>query len=316
MSLQSAPAPMTQKQFETLRAIIYERAGIYFPDNKKYVLESRLGQRLSELEIEDFGQYAAFLTMGPYQADEFQEMFNRITINETSFFRNEPQLAYFESVILPALLEARRAQKRLRLWSAACSTGEEPYTLGILVHRTLGVRLADWRIEILGTDISEKALATAATGRYSSYSMRTTPELVKQRYFRREDQFYIIDPAVKSMVTFGVHNLKDRLAAKRHGTFDVIFCRNVMIYFDDAVKTQVLRTFGDMLAPDGRLLIGHSESIRGLDVPFAALPVPQAFCYELSKPSATLLAAPLPPCRPAAAPAPSSAPRAASEARR
>ena len=117
---------MSTAQFEKLRKIIYDRAGIHFPDAKKYVLESRLGHRLGELEVEDFDQYIAFLTMGPYQSDEFQEMFNRITINETSFFRNEPQLDVFERKILPEILEKRKATKRLRIWSAACSSGEEP----------------------------------------------------------------------------------------------------------------------------------------------------------------------------------------------
>ncbi|MFW5652701.1 MAG: CheR family methyltransferase, partial [Planctomycetota bacterium] len=130
---------MSPTQFDKLRKIIYERSGIHFQDSKKYVLESRLGHRLQELDMETFDQYCTFLTIGPYRDDEFQEMFNRITINETSFFRNEPQLDVFESQVLPELLKARQGIKRLRLWSAACSSGEEPYTLAILVHRTLGV---------------------------------------------------------------------------------------------------------------------------------------------------------------------------------
>lgn len=272
--------PMSTAQFEKLRAIIYERAGIHFPDAKKYVLESRLGHRLRELEIEDYDQYIAFLTMGPYQAEEFQEMFNRITINETSFFRNEPQLEVFERRILPELLEARKTVKRLRIWSAACSSGEEPYTLAMMVHRSLGVRLPDWRVEILGTDISEKALTTAQSGRFTSYSIRSTPTLAQKRYFRQEGPHYVLDPEIQAMVHFELHNLRDRLAAKRFGTWDVIFCRNVMIYFDDDMKQRVLRMFGEQLASDGTLFIGHSESIRGLDVPFEALQIPQGFCYR------------------------------------
>ena len=144
---------------------------------------------------------------------------------------------------LPKLLEARKAQKRLRIWSAACSSGEEPYTLAIQVHRSLGVRLSDWRIEILGTDISEKVLEIAQSGKYTNYSTRTVPPLVMQRYFKQEGQYAVLDPSIRSMVHFETHNLKDRLAARRHGTWDVIFCRNVMIYFDDAMKKDVLKTF-------------------------------------------------------------------------
>ena len=270
---------MTDAQFDQLRAIIYKRAGIHFPDGKKYVLESRLGHRLTELNMEDYDQYIAFLSIGPYQKDEFQEMFNRITINETSFFRNEPQLNVFERQILPKLLEARARTKTIRIWSAACSSGEEPFTLAMLVNRTLGARLKDWNIEILGTDISEKALATAESGRYTSYAVRTTPDMIKRRYFTEERGAFILNDDIRQMVNFETLNLKDRLAAKRHGTWDIIFCRNVMIYFDDQMKKEVIGTFQSQLADDGYLFIGHSESLRNLDVPFGQVPIPQGFCY-------------------------------------
>lgn len=270
---------MTDKEFADLRKIIYTRAGIHFPDNKKYVLESRLATRLTELELEDYTQYIAFLTMGPYQMDEFQEMFNRITINETSFFRNEPQLDVFEKQVLPELLESRKGVKRLRFWSAACSSGEEPYTLAIMLHRTLGARLPEWKIEVLGTDISEKVLEVAQEGLYSEYAVRTTNPIVKQRYFKQEGSSWRIHDGAKALVNFQLHNLKDKLGAKRFGTFDVIFCRNVMIYFDDAMKDGVLSMFADQLATDGTLFIGHSETIRGSSA-FSALPIPQGFCYR------------------------------------
>jgi len=282
MSTTTKEPTMTAAQFERLRKIIYDRSGIHFPENKQYVLESRLSRRLMELEIEDYDQYPSFLTMGPYKDDEFQEMFNKITINETSFFRNEPQLDVFEKRALPALLETRAAAKRLRIWSAACSTGEEPFTLAMMVHRTLGVRLADWRIEILGTDISEKALETAASGKYTEYAIRSTPPVMLQRYFKREGAYTVVDPTIRSMVQFEVHNLKDRLAAKRHGKWDVIFCRNVMIYFDEPMKKQVVGTFADQLADDGWLFIGHSETLRGVSEDFAQVNVPQGFCYQKS----------------------------------
>lgn len=276
----SATRSMTESQFKSLAKIIYDRAGIHFPETKKYIVESRLGHRLTELEFEDFDQYIAFLTMGPYQTEEFQEMFNRITINETSFFRNEPQLSVFEKQILPKLMEARKGAKRLRIWSAACSTGEEPFTLAIIVHRTLGIRLKDWSVEILGTDISERALNIANTGEYSSYAMRSTPDLIKTRYFGEKGGLWTVDPEIRSMVNFELHNLNDRLAAKRHGTWDVIFCRNVMIYFDDDMKKRVVGMFGDQLADDGTLFIGHSENIRSVNDCFEPLPHVQGFCYR------------------------------------
>ena len=274
---------MKPEQFEKLRKVVYDRSGIYFQDSKKYVLESRLSRRLEELEFDDFDQYIMFLTAGPYQTDEFQEMFNRITINETSFFRNEPQLEVFEKQVLPQLLEQNKTKKTLRIWSAACSSGEEPYTLAIQVHRSLGVRLADWRIEILGTDISEKVLVTAQSGKYPHYSIRSVNPMVLNRYFKQEGNLYHLDPTIQSMVTFEKLNLKDRLAAKRFGTWDVIFCRNVMIYFDDEMKNGCARLFHEQLQDDGTLFIGHSETLRNLDVTFEALPYPQGFAYKKAK---------------------------------
>lgn len=270
---------MSQAQFTQLAKIIYDRSGIHFPDAKKYILESRLSHRLGELELDSFDQYIALLSMGPYQQDEFQEMFNRITINETSFFRNDAQLDVFEKRVLPELLEARARTKRLRIWSAACSTGDEPFTIAILIHRTLGVRLADWKVEILGTDISERALNVAMEGNYTSYSIRTTPKMVLDKYFTTDGRNYNLKPEIRSMVSFEKHNLKDRLAAKRHGTWDVIFCRNVLIYFDDAMKKQVVNMFGEQLADDGTLFIGHSERIKDISDRFEQMPIPQGFCY-------------------------------------
>ena len=270
---------LTDEQFARLAKLVYERAGIHFQPAKKYVLESRLARRLDELDMDGFDQYVTFLTIGPYRDDEFQEMFNRITINETSFFRNEPQLQHFETRTLPALLEARKATRRLRIWSAACSSGEEPYTLAIQVHRTLGIRLADWSVEILGTDISEKVLDIAHAGRYDAYATRSVAPAVLSRYFHQVDGQQELDPAIRQMVRFERLNLKDTLAARRFGTFDVIFCRNVMIYFDDAMKAQVVRMFHQQLADDGMLYIGHSESIRNLGVAFEPVPAPQAFAH-------------------------------------
>ena len=271
---------MTSEQFKQLREIVYERSGINFEPAKQYVLESRLGRRLSELKMDSFDEYIAFLTIGPYRDDEFQEMFNRITINETSFFRNEPQLEVFENIALPELIEARQSLKRIRIWSAACSTGEEPFTLAMLVDRTLGVRLPDWHIEILGTDISERALDIADEGLYANYAIRSTPKRMLDKYFTTEGKAHHLKDNIREMVSFERHNLRDTLAAKRHGQWDVIFCRNVMIYFDDEMKQRVVNMFANQLTDDGWLFIGHSESIRGMDTPFESQPHPQGFCYR------------------------------------
>jgi chemotaxis protein methyltransferase CheR len=271
---------MSAEQFEKLRAIVYDRSGISFEPAKQYVLESRLGRRLVELNMESYDDYIAFLTIGPYRDDEFQEMFNRITINETSFFRNEPQLRVFENIALPELIESRQSSKRIRLWSAACSTGEEPYTLAIQVDRALGVRLPDWHVEILGADISERALETANEGVYTDYAIRTTPKRILDKYFTTENKTHHLKDSIREMVSFEHHNLRDTHAAKRHGKWDVIFCRNVMNCFDDEMKQRVVNMFTNQLADDGWLFIGDSESIRGMDTPLEPQPYPQGFCYR------------------------------------
>jgi chemotaxis protein methyltransferase CheR len=270
---------MSTTQFESLRKLIYEKSGIWFADNKKYLLEARLGRRLLELEIDNFDQYSSFMTMGPYRDDEFNEMFSRITINETSFFRNGPQLDVFEKKILPDVIRARSGMRQLRIWSSACSTGEEPYTLAIIAARALGAQLRDWSVQVFGSDISERAIRVARAGRYPSLSLRSVAPMIVQRYFQELNGFHQIDPEIQGMVSFSRLNLKDRLAARRFGTWDVIFCRNVMIYFDQDMKDHCLELFASVLAPDGALLVGHSESFRNNDH-FVSRPEPQGFAYS------------------------------------
>ena len=274
-----AQRTLSDTQFEQLRRLIYDQSGIWFADNKRYVLETRLSRRLEQLGMEHFGQYVQLLRLSPWGSDEFQEMFNRITINETVFFRNAPQLKVFEDRVLPDLLEKRRHSKRLRIWSAACSSGEEAYTLAILVHRTLGVRMMDWHIEILGTDLSERVLLQAHEGWYSSYATRGADELTLRTYFRPENNGHRINDDLKQMVDFERLNLKDRWAARRHGKFDVIFLRNVLIYFDKQMANAVIQLAHEMLAPGGTLFVGHSETVKD-PARFEPRAEPEAFAYS------------------------------------
>ncbi len=270
---------MSDLDFSELRTLIYERSGIAFQDSKRYVLESRLAHRLEELNMDSFHEYLQFLSIGPHQTGEFEEMLNRININETSFFRNEPQLDTFEQIVLPELLEARASTKRLRIWSAACSTGEEPYTLAMQIHRALGVALADWHIEILGTDISGNVLNTAHEAKYASLSLRSVDPLVVSRYFREEGSFSEVDPTIHEMVSFEKHNLCDSLAATRYGTWDAIFCRNAMTFFDEDTRKCVLEMFHNQIADDGVLFVGHNETLRSHRDMFEPIATPQSFAY-------------------------------------
>lgn len=273
---------MSDQQYASLRKIIYDRSGIWFADSKKYLLESRLGERLTELEIEDYDQYIVFLTMGPYREDEFQIMFSKITINETSFFRNAPQLSVFEKNVLSELIEKRRDRKVIRVWSAACSSGQEPYSLAMIMRRVLGIRAMDWSIEIIGTDISDRVLKIAKTAVYPKSAIGNLSYDIIARNFEHIDKDYKIKYEIRDMVHFDKINLKDKLATARHGKFDVIFCRNVMIYFDEPMRKQCMDTFHKQLADDGTLFIGHSETIIGKEQ-FTPRAEPQSFAYVKSQ---------------------------------
>ncbi len=270
MSQFSAQTVLRQEQFDALRAIIYAHVGVHFPDSRKSILESRLSRRVSELGLESFDQYVQYLTIAPQREQEVQEMLSRVTVGHTSFFRDPAQLDFLRTTALPALIESKRRDRSLRIWSAACSTGEEAYTLAVIVHQALGERLPDWRVEILGTDVSAKSLAAAQEGRYTDDSVRAIDPAVRERYFRQDGPYWRPDALVQSLVSFDNHNLKDRLGAKRYGTWDAIVCRNAMIYFDDAMKARVAAMFADQLNPGGWIALGAADALETKGLPLAA----------------------------------------------
>ncbi|MCC5831381.1 MAG: protein-glutamate O-methyltransferase CheR [Phycisphaeraceae bacterium] len=271
---------MTAAQFDALRGLIYDRSGIHYPESRRPALESRLSRRLRDLGIPDYDRYIRSLLSPETRDIEFRELINHITVNETSFLRNPPQLEVFEHHLLPDLIRRRRPHRQLRIWSAACSTGQEPYTLAMQVHRTIGREIADWNIHILGTDISEKALAAAWLGRYAREAVRTLPPAMLEAYFIEHGDDVRVVPAIRNMVQFKTLNLKDAARVMCMEIFDVIFCRNVMIYFDDEMKERCAALLAARLADDGAMFIGHSESLRNLKVPLEAMGLPHAFAYR------------------------------------
>ena len=254
---------LTDPQTQTMRQLVYDRTGIWYAESKLDRLASRVAGHMVDLKETDFTAYLRTITTSVGSVAAFSDLCVRITINETSFFRDKRQLGVFETEILPALVRDRAENRRLRLWSAACSTGEEPYTLAMIVRRTLGPALSRWNVEILGTDLSEGALDVARTGVYTDYAVRSLDAIQRAAAFRASDtaKRYELDPAVRSMVSFEPQNLADPAGLARRGTWDVIFCRNVLIYFDDASRQQCLTQLRRALAPDGALLLGHSESM-------------------------------------------------------
>jgi len=273
--LTSPPPPLAtlkvaDEEFLQLRDFIYQQSGIYIAENRKYLIENRLRNRIRELNLKNFGEYYYYLRYDANRRVELTRLFEVVTTNETSFFRNPPQLEIFKNVVLKDVLNTLRAsgQKKLCIWSAGCSTGEEPYTLAIILSEVLKAELALWDIRITANDLSEAVLATAKLGEYSEYSLRTTPKEIVDKYFTKEGPIYKIDPRLKRMITFGPINLSDRFAVKRVERSQIVFCRNVIIYFDDEMKKQVIGAFYDNLLPGGYLLIGHSESLHNISRTF------------------------------------------------
>ncbi len=251
---------LTDETFAQLRTLIYEQSGIHFADSKKYILEGRLQTRLRERRCGSFEDYYHLLKYDAWRDKELTELFNLITTNETFFFRDQPQLQAFTQTIVPTVLQANRSEMRLRIWSAACSTGDEPYTLAMLLLEMPA--LAKWTIEIVGTDISETALAQAREAVYGSYAVRNVPPPLLRKYFAAVDGRYALAEQVKRMVKFLNLNLYDAARIKLIRGMDAIFCRNCLIYFDDKAKERIVANLADALKPQGYLVIGFSESLH------------------------------------------------------
>ena len=268
--------------FRQLREFIYQHTGIYFQDNKKYLLEGRLGKRLQVLNMTDFGGYLQLLKYGARKQEEFRFFYDAITINETFFFRNEPQFEAFENVLVPRLLTERApgARTRLRIWSAASSSGEEAYTLAMIYLERLRPKYPGLELEIVGTDISPSVLDTARKGVYREYSIRNTPKYYLDKYFIVDDARYRVRDEVKRFVRFEHMNLFDQQRTRQMTNFDTIFCCNVLIYFDLKSKIQVVSDLYDGLNRGGFLFIGYAESLHGISTAFSLLNFPKTVAYR------------------------------------
>ncbi len=270
-------------QFRRLRDIIYEKSGIFFAENKLYLLENRLGRRINELGMGSFEEYIRFIQSQDGSATEFIPIYNAVTINETFFFRFQAQLDAFWEKLLPELAKQRRSNRNLRLniWSAASSSGEELYTLAIMLHEYLGPDLKNWEIDLIGTDISHRALDRASEACYTKNSFRgAMTEAQKERYFKPDGNEFRLREDLKAMVQFRYLNLNDSHEIRKLRGMDFIFCRNVLIYFDEAMKKRVLQSIYDVLTHGGHLFLGEAESLHGVSSAFAVEHFPGAFAYK------------------------------------
>lgn len=272
---------ITDLEFSNLRDFIYEKCGIHIADNRKYLLENRLGNRLKKLNLRNFDEYYNYLRFDAERDKELRKLFEVITTNETSFYRNPPQLEVFQNQVMSDVLaDSRSKGRKLRIWSAGCSTGEEPYTISMILHELLKTEISQWDIRITANDLSERVLDSARRGIYNDYTLRTTPPEIAQRYFSMNNGTNTINEEVKKLVSFGQINLKDRAQLKRVERSQIVFCRNVIIYFDDDMKKQVINAFYDNLLPGGYLIIGHSESLHNITRAFKPIHYPGAIIYK------------------------------------
>ncbi len=295
---------MKPDEFRLLRDLFAARTGLNFGPEARFALERRLRERLLILKLTSFAEYHHYLRFGLRADDEWDEAVDLLTTNETYFFREDRQLRAFQNELLPMLYQQARPSRRLSIWSAGCSTGEEAYTVAILVHQS-GLfsprrRLANgsgwsplvasgavaapddpaaWDVRIYGSDISRRCVAAARRGVYGESSFRATPDDQRRAFFQeRSDGWHVVD-TVRQMCHFGQTNLLDD---RSHvlGRADAIFCRNVLIYFDARARKTAIEALYERLNPGGVLLLGHSESLLNVSTAFELLHLKEDLVYR------------------------------------
>ncbi|HMB11143.1 protein-glutamate O-methyltransferase CheR [Saliniramus sp.] len=252
---------MLDADFDFLRAYLKERSGLSLSAEKRYLIDSRLGPVCRRFALTGVPDLVTKLRQGRDRALE-TAVVEAMTTNETFFFRDKTPFDIFKDTILPQMLSARAGKRKLRIWCAAASSGQEPYSLAMLLDEAR-TKFAGWQIEIVATDIAAEVLDKAKAGIYTQFEVqRGLPIQMLLKYFQQKGDSWHISPAIKSMVTFKQMNLIKDFSQLGH--FDVIYCRNVLIYFDQPTKTDVLRRLSAALAPDGVLLLGAAETVIGL----------------------------------------------------
>jgi len=255
----------TQDDFDFLRKISNQHSGILVPDDKFDMFYSRLSKRVRLLGFTRFKQYCDYLQHHPEQ--EFTEFINAVTTNLTSFFREKHHFDYLAETVLPELLKKNQAQRQIKVWSAGCSTGEEPYSLAMTLLENVP---SGWDVKILATDLDTNVLATAAEGIYALERVTSIGEQRLKRWFQKgvgaQSRKARARADLRRIIHFKQLNLMQDWPMQ--GVFDVIFCRNVLIYFDRDTKARLVNRYAGLLRQGGHLFIGHSESLHQIDVPF------------------------------------------------
>ena len=257
--------PITDEEFDLFRALIHKVTGISLSEHKRELVVSRLAKRLRALNLSSFRSYYDFLTRDPRGGEEMGQLVNRITTNKTDFYREEHHFEYLSETVLPELVKEKTKSgvRRLRAWSAACSTGEEPYTIAITLAEFFS-SLPGWDIKLLATDLDTEVLTFASRGRYTPERLGPVPKNVLHKYFKKipgpKGTAYEVSESLRQMIRFRRFNLQQKVFPFK-SQLDFIFCRNVMIYFDTSGKIELLKKFHRILKPKGTIFVGHSESL-------------------------------------------------------
>jgi chemotaxis protein methyltransferase CheR len=268
-----------------IRDLIYKTAGIFQADNKLQLLERHCNKRMKALGVPTLRDYYGCLTVTPMQQAETVSLLNEITIGETFFFRNRPQLDAIRKIVLPTILDAKSkiGQAPLRIWSAGCSTGEEPFTLSMMLLDETQDTLKGYGAEIMATDLNERSIAHAKAGCYGDHSTRNLEPHFRNKYFSISGDKLQVKPEVQANVSFSRLNLLDDSRMLFAKSMDLILCCNVLIYFDATSKKRVIEHFYRNLLPHGYLLLGHSESLFGISEDFRLVHMPSATAYVKSE---------------------------------
>ncbi|MCQ2592758.1 MAG: protein-glutamate O-methyltransferase CheR [Treponema sp.] len=270
---------LNDQDFEKFRKLIYNESGITFSATNRSILDSRIKELLRKKNLTTPSEYYSIVTRSP---DEMKEMLDSITTNLTRFFRNQPHFDALINYVIPQVIANKKAggglaDRRIRIWSAGCSTGEEPLTIAMIMKEVLP---PGYTFQITASDISLKSLLVGQTGFYSDQKVDGIPANYLQKYFTKVPGGYQANKEILDTIHFDYHNLKNDSGARN---LDIVFCRNVLIYFDEPAQLAVINRFYDSMAPHSYLFIGHSESLFGMKTPFEFLKTQWACLYQKNK---------------------------------
>jgi chemotaxis protein methyltransferase CheR len=295
----AADIPVSSAELRLLQTLIYQECGMFFDERRMQFLQERVQKRLKTCQLDSFYGYYLLLA-SPEGRQELASLLENLSVSETSFFRIRPQLEIFKKHVLPDLFKRKQVSRdfKLQIWSAGCATGQEPYTVAMLLGDALafhGLRNgapfersterstprplipAPWEVEVLASDINYSALLTARQGSYTEMQMETVDYPSRLRYFDKAADRYVVKPELKQMIQFDFHNLKTEFLPLHN---DVIFCRNVMIYFDTAEQRRLIEKLNYCLNPEGYLFVGHAENLSGLTDKFRSVHHDGATVYQ------------------------------------